>query len=109
MPLPSGTPLLLELRSKSDAGKIYGNLLGLYHLTIDTREESLRQGLVYRQLHDADAEEQIYLFRWESHCTLYTRCKYLTKCTLHISIAKSVAECNFWTHLRQILLLMTTN
>jgi len=47
----SGTPLLLELRSTSGAGEYWGDQLGVYHLTTDQREESLRQGLVYLQLH----------------------------------------------------------
>jgi len=60
----SGTPLLLELRSTSGAGEYQGDKLGLYHLTIDPREERLKQGLVYRQLHDVRANQcQYYLFR----------------------------------------------
>merc|ERR1711953_835841 len=51
------TPLLLELRSRLGAGEYQGDRLGLYHLTIDTREESKRQGLVYRQLHDGDNQQ----------------------------------------------------
>ena len=61
------------------AGEDQGDALGLYHLTIDPREERLRQGLVYRQLHDADDSNQCYLYRWESHCTFHILCKYLTK------------------------------
>ena len=74
MPLPSGTPLLLELRSTSGAFNYRSFLLGIYHLTIDTREESLRQGLVYRRLHDGgDKQLQYYLYRWEMrlHCTMH--------------------------------------
>ena len=62
---PPGTPLLLELRSRSGAGEDQGDTLGLYHLTIDPREESKRQGLVYRQLHNGDNQRQYYLYRWE--------------------------------------------
>merc|ERR1712107_546435 len=62
----SGTPLLLELRSTSGAGEYRGNRLGLYHLTTDQREESSRQGLVYRQLHcgPGSSETQYYLYRY---------------------------------------------
>merc|ERR1719507_410749 len=59
-------PLLLELRSRSGAGEYQGDRLGLYHLTKDTREESKRQGPVYRQLHDRD-NEQWYLYRAGNH------------------------------------------
>ena len=55
---------MLELRSRSGAGEYLGDRLGLYHLTKDTREESQRQGPVYRQLHDGD-NKQWYLYRWE--------------------------------------------
>ena len=74
MPLPSDTPLLLELRSVSGAGKRWSSLLGTYNLTVDTREESLRQGLVYRKLHDGDNQWQFYLSRWEMrfYCTSHT-------------------------------------
>ena len=60
-------------------GEHQGDQLGLYHLTIDRREERLRQGLVYRQIHDADDGEQCYLYRLETQCTFYILCKYLTK------------------------------
>merc|ERR1712183_205377 len=42
-----------------------GSKLGLYHLTIDPREERLKQGLVYRQLHGVgDNQMQYYLHRF---------------------------------------------
>ena len=65
--------MLLELRSKSGAGEYRGYVLGLYYLTIDTREESKRQGLVYRQLHDGDDQLQYYLHRWEKRLHLLTK------------------------------------
>ena len=68
VPFPD-VPLLLELSSRSGAGEWHGDSLGLYHLTTDTREESKRQGPVYRQLHDGD-NEQYYLYRWDFSCTL---------------------------------------
>jgi hypothetical protein len=56
---------LLELRSTSSAGEYQGQKLGLYYLTTDQREESPRQGLVYRQLHcgPGGSETQYYLYR----------------------------------------------
>ena len=53
---------MVELRSRSEAGEWCGDELGLYQLTVDTREERLRQGVVYRQLHDGD-DRQFYLYR----------------------------------------------
>ena len=54
--------MMVELRSRSEAGEWFGSRLGLYQLTVDTREERLRQGVVYRQLHDGD-DQQFYLYR----------------------------------------------
>jgi len=54
----TGTPFFLELRSTSGAGDYCGSRLGLY------RTESLRQGLVFRQLHDdRGGAQQNYLYR----------------------------------------------
>ena len=54
---------MVELRSRSEKEKEWcGGKLGLYQLTVDTREERLRQGVVYRQLHDGD-DWQFYLYR----------------------------------------------
>ena len=54
---------MVELRSRSEKEKEWcGDPLGLYQLTVDTREESLRQGVVYRQPHDGD-DWQFYLYR----------------------------------------------
>ena len=51
-----------ELRNESEVGECQGDCLGLYHPTIDTREEGLKEGPVYQQLHDGD-NKQYYLFR----------------------------------------------
>ena len=64
------------------AGECRGSHLGLYHQTIDPREESLRQGLVYRQLHRIGGnEQQYYLYRWDRrlHCTLHIALKTFDK------------------------------
>ena len=71
--LLSDLPLLLELRGGAGEGECHSDLFGLYHLTTDTREEGLRQGMVYRQLHDGH-DKQFYIYRWQTwwNCTSAT-------------------------------------
>jgi len=68
--LIKGVPLFLELRSSSDKGKLHqGDKLGLYHLTTDTREESKRQGPVYRQYYNEQLYSGLYWYngKWPTY------------------------------------------